>query len=111
LDSCSRSVHWQAKRGLSINVRAENFHHHVGVAEFAKTELAIKAVSVASRQTESAQSLQRRVAHHTFHQPLSQSFAAVFFKDINVAEIREGSGVRDDSRETDLRFSVKHGEA
>lgn len=68
-------------------------------------------MGVASRQTETAQTLQSRVAHHTFHQPLSQAFAAMLFKEVNIAEISEGGGVRDDSRETDLSFPVKHGEA
>jgi hypothetical protein len=51
------------------------------------------------------------VTHQAFHQPLSQAFAAMVFEDVNIAEISEGGGVRDDSRETDLSFPAKQGEA
>lgn len=95
----------------TVNVRAEDFHCSVGIAEFAKAKLAVKAVGVASRQTETAQTVQSRVAHQTFHQPLSQAFAAMLFEEVNIAEISKGGGVRDDSRETDLSFPVKHSEA
>ena len=98
-------------RGLAIDVWPENFHHRFGPAEFAKTKLAVEAVSVAGSQTETTQSLQSRMAHHAFHKPLSQTFAAIIFEDVDIAEISVGGGVCDDARETDLSFPVKQREA
>lgn len=91
----------------TINVWAEDFHFRFGLGEFAEAELAVEAVGVASRQTETTQPLQSWMAHHAFHQPFSQTFAAMMFEDVDIAEIGKGGGVGDDSREADLIFGAE----
>jgi hypothetical protein len=94
-----------------INVWLENLHVRFGFAEFAKTELTVKAVSVASCQTESPQPVQDWMAHHEFHQPLCQTFSAMVFQNVDVAEISIGGGIGDDASETNLILAVEQGEA
>ena len=66
---------------------------------------------IAGRKAETPQSLQVRMAHHTFHQPDPEPFAAEFFENIHIAQIGIGRTVGDNPRKSDLLLTVEQAEA
>src|ERR1043166_767983 len=79
--------------------------------EAVKLELPVKSVCIRGSEQPAAKSLQIGLRNERFHQPLAQTFAAVFFDDKDVADIGERRLVCNDTGESDLLTAAVNAEA
>src|SRR5215204_5576086 len=70
--------------------------------QFAEAVFFVELVRVESRQDPAPEILQLGMLDDRRHQPFAQTATAVFFEDVNIAEISEGGVVGDDAREAYL---------
>src|SRR6187551_1796042 len=127
-DSAAQAV-WSTKAANAIPMRNLSFTRHArscaatvhfgvvplhedfGALERSEPELLVEAVRISSREDPAPQSLQVRMADHTFHEPLGEPSAAELRQDEHVAHVGDRRTIRYDAGETDLSLAVENGEA